>query len=122
MEPNPKSIKTKLIQTASKTSCCDCGTSSSNCEDKPNPSYVSMNNGVFLCDLCAEKHKAFGENYSFVRSIADYDWSYDCYLYMDLGANENFKAFMTKYALMEEPPENRYRALAAEYYRMKVLL
>ena len=79
-----------------------------------------MNNGIFLCDRCAEKHKTFDDKYSYVRSLINYEWDYTGYLYMELGGNNSFKLFMTQYGLMQEMPEIRYKTLAAEYYRMKV--
>jgi len=89
-------------------------------KDKPNPLYISMNNGIFLCDGCAENHKTFGDKYSYVRSLINYEWDYTAYLYIELGDNDSFRLFMMQYGLMQELPEIRYKTLAAEYYRMKV--
>ena len=41
--------------------CCDCHAAK--------PDWISVNNGVFLCIQCAGKHRSFGVNISFVRSL-----------------------------------------------------
>ena len=43
--------------------CVDCGTPQSN--------FISINNGITLCNNCAEIHKKFGHNISFVLNIND---------------------------------------------------
>eukprot|EP00826_Nyctotherus_ovalis_P059723 TRINITY_DN8332_c0_g1_i6.p1 TRINITY_DN8332_c0_g1~~TRINITY_DN8332_c0_g1_i6.p1 ORF type:complete len:116 (-),score=15.11 TRINITY_DN8332_c0_g1_i6:6-353(-) len=112
MHPTPEQMKASLVQVASQSLCCDC--------NGVNPMNASINNGIFLCDVCAEVHKTFGDQFSFVRSIPNNDWNYICYLYMELGNNENFRGFMEKYSLLAEPVAIRYTSRAAEYYRMRV--
>ena len=41
--------------------CVDCG--------KENPTKVSVNNGVILCEECATEHSQLGTKISFVRFI-----------------------------------------------------
>lgn len=41
--------------------CCDCL--------EPNPDWVSVNNGIFLCIKCAGAHRSYGVDISFVRSL-----------------------------------------------------
>ena len=67
--------------------CVDCGTPQSN--------YISINNGVTLCDNCAEIHKKFGQNISFLLNIND---ELDEYLFnfIVFGSNTKFKRFLEK--------------------------
>jgi len=91
-----------------------------NNKDKANPTHASINNGTLLCDTCAGMHKAFGDQISYLRSLSDFEWNQTCYLYIELGGNENFRKFMEKYGLLEEPIAIRYMSHAAAYYRMQV--
>ena len=105
-------IKSMVSQSAAQTTCCDCGAS--------NPSFTSLNNGIFLCLTCANTHKTFGEQYSYIQSIANDKWNDTSLLYVRFGSNDNFKNFIKNYKLLEKSAEYRYKTLAAEYYRMRV--
>jgi len=51
----------RKLQTDLNKFCCEC--------HAPDPDWVSVNNGVFLCIQCAGTHRAYGVNISFVRSL-----------------------------------------------------
>ena len=53
--------KIEMLQQDLNKFCCDCLT--------PNPEWVSVNNGIFICIKCAGTHRAYGVNISFVRSL-----------------------------------------------------
>jgi hypothetical protein len=36
---------------------------------------------------------------------------------MSLGGNRNLKVYFSEFDLLEELPQNRYKTVAAEYYR-----
>jgi len=36
---------------------------------KSDPRWVSVNNGLFLCIMCASTHRSYGVQVSFIRSI-----------------------------------------------------
>jgi ADP-ribosylation factor GTPase-activating protein 1 len=36
--------------------------------------WASVNNGIFLCLTCSGKHRGFGVNISFVRSVLMDNW------------------------------------------------
>ena len=65
--------------------CADCG--------KENPTKVSVNNGIIICEGCAAEHTKLGPTISFVRDLSDY---FDEYLlnYFILGGNSKFKRFL----------------------------
>lgn len=79
-----------------------------------------MNNGIFLCEQCAEAHKKLGSHYSDVKSLSCDNWTDKDLRMMELGTNDNYKNFMKNYSLLTEPAETRYKSQAADYYRRKV--
>lgn len=86
-----------------------------------NPAYASINNGVFLCEICAQVHRTFGDHISCIRSISNDIWDDTMLRYMRYGTNDKFKAFIESYLLMDKPVEQRYKSMAAAYYREKVI-
>jgi len=65
------------------------------CDSVDNINYVSINNGITLCDKCYEMHKTFGNEISYLRRITD---PFDEYLfkYMVLGGNSKIKDYIEK--------------------------
>ena len=90
--------------------------------DSPKPTHTSLNNGVFLCEACAEVHKEFGEEFSILRPLMSNDWDDTSFLYVRLGSNSKFQNFLRTYSLANETPLKRYKSCAAQYYRKRVLL
>ena len=89
--------------------CVDCGTPQSN--------YISINNGVTLCDNCAEIHKKFGQNISFLLNIND---ELDEYLFnfIVFGSNTKFKRFLEKENVDKNlNPKRKYKTNAVVFYR-----
>ncbi len=89
--------------------CVDCGTPQSN--------FISINNGITLCNNCAEIHKKFGHNISFVLNIND---ELDEYLFnfIVFGSNTKFKRFLEKENF--DPNLNlkkKYKTNAVVFYR-----
>ena len=39
---------------------------------------------------------------------------------MSLGGNKNLKQFFAEFNLLDEVPENRYKTIAAQYYRQRL--
>ena len=65
--------------------CVDCGAE--------NPTKVSINNGVIICDSCSKEHEALGSSISFLKNIND---DYDEFLinFIVMGSNTKFKRFL----------------------------
>ena len=125
MDTSSDNIKAMLLQDAAKTFCCDCGKLSCIADmlkGLTNPTYVSVNNGTFICLTCANIHGTFGEHISYVRSIKDGEWLHQHFLYLRLGGNSNFQAFMQNYGLLPVAPSVKYMTRASEYYRGRVYL
>ena len=91
------------------SSCNDCGDA--------DVKYVSVNNGITLCELCAQIHKNFGYEISFIRSIED---QFDDYLvgFFIYGGNKKFRKKMRNMGVdLDQKKGNLYRTFGADYYR-----
>ena len=96
--------------------CFDCG--------GPFPTYVSINNGVFICSNCARNHEKLGYNISYVHQISS---SWDPYLlgYATRGGNTRFKNLCLQYEVPcqsfsenDEEKLNKYIIRLGEYHRL----
>lgn len=80
-----------------------------------NPQWVSVNNAVYVCYGCTGRHRGFGVQTSFIRSLC-MDIISDRQRHMlSIGGNQRFKEFMATYGLNSEP--RKYETRAAEFYR-----
>ena len=89
--------------------CVDC--------DKEKTTYISINNGVTLCDYCAKLHKSLGYSISYIRNIND---QLDEYLfnYIVFGSNTKFKRFILNENLEQNlMPKKKYKTKCLSYYR-----
>ena len=89
--------------------CVDCGSE--------NPTKVSINNGVIICELCAKEHESLGSSVSFIKNIND---DFDEFLinFIVMGSNTKFKRFLTKENVDESLSiKDKYRTQAVNYYR-----
>ena len=96
--------------------CFDCG--------GPFPTYVSINNGVFICSNCASNHEKLGFNISYIHKISS---PWDPYLlsYAERGGNTRFKRLCLQYevpcqSLHENDEEKlkKYIIRLGEYNRL----
>lgn len=54
----------------------ECNKTCADCEE-PNPSWASVNRGVFICTQCAGVHRSLGVEVSFVLSCSLDDWTHE---------------------------------------------
>ena len=96
--------------------CFDCG--------GPFPTFVSINNGVFICESCAKNHKKLGYNISYIHQICS---PWDSYLlaYAIRGGNTRFKLLCNEYQVPcqsfyenNEERLNKYIIKLGEYNRL----
>ena len=96
--------------------CFDCG--------GPFPTFVSINNGVFICSNCAKNHEKLGYNISFIHQISA---PWDPYLlsYATRGGNNRFKRLCLEYDVPcqsynenNEEKLNKYIIRLGEYHRL----
>ena len=89
--------------------CVDC--------DKEKTTYISINNGVTLCDFCAKLHMSLGNSISYIRNIND---QLDEYLfnYIVFGSNTKFKRFILNEKMEQNLiPKKKYKTKCLSYYR-----
>ena len=88
--------------------CFECGQSS--------PKWVSLNHGIFICEGCSELHSFLGVHISWLKRI-DQPWSKQQLVYLKVGGNHAFQAFLDFYGLRDAPLPEKYYSKAAEHYR-----
>ena len=99
-----------ILKEEGNSECVDCGAA----EVK----WISLNNGVFLCDKCAEIHRTFGMSVSQILSLQLPTWSEDQLLYLKKGGNKNYKKNLTEYNIAPSASiDVKYKSKAASYYR-----
>ena len=88
-EETKKADKSNIIYSIDEQNklCVDCGAE--------NPTKVSINNGVIICENCAKEHESLGSSVSFLKNIND---DYDEFLisFVIMGSNTKFKRFLSK--------------------------
>lgn len=101
--------------------CFDCGLLA--------PNFISVNNGVFICFLCAIFHKKYlDKNHSDICEINELNVEAlrSSILFLTMGGNRRLKEFFGGYDLLETFHEDmfksenfikKYKSLAGEYYR-----
>ena len=92
--------------------CVDCG--------KENPSKVSVNHGIILCEGCAAEHIQLGPTISFIRDLSE---EFDEYLlnYFTLGGNSKFKKFLKEENVdLSLPINQKYLTKACDFYRINL--
>ena len=83
------------------------------------PSFVSINNSIIICGICAEKHRELGFNISYIRGIKD-EWDPYLLSYLERGGNSRFIRLSKKYELDDLPIEQKFNTKILEYYRLLV--
>ena len=89
--------------------CVDCG--------KEKTTFLSINNGVTLCSICAQEHLLLGHSISYIKDIND---KLDEYLFnfIVFGSNTRFKRFIQNEKVEQDLTiENKYKTKALYYYR-----
>lgn len=86
--------------------------------------FVSVNNGVFICEACDLIHKTLGSEISLPLHVGESNFSKEHERLMAAGGNAQFKEFISYYAdafpeLMN--PSHRYLTNACVYYRLKLV-
>lgn len=91
-------------------SCIDCSA--------PNPVFTSLNNAVFLCENCANRHKALGPNISLVKSLINTQFSEDEINLLRVGGNYRFKILLNEYGITRDQDKDfKYHLKIVEYHR-----
>jgi hypothetical protein len=93
--------------------CIDCG--------EKNIAYVSVNNGITICELCAQIHRQLGPSISNIRKIDEEfdDYSMNFFIY---GGNKNFKNTLKSLGVNLDMQRSKlYKTYGVDYYRKCLL-
>lgn len=96
-------------------SCADCGAC--------NPDWASVTYGTLICVNCSGRHRSFGVQTSFVRSVRLDSWSHEQILSMLEGGNGQIKDFFERHHLGNHSPlsKKRYHTKAAQFYKVNLI-
>ena len=91
--------------------CFDCG--------KPNPDFISANNGVFICKNCMSIHYQFSDEVSLIIKNNLFLLNEEQINYIYFGGNRKLLEFINyKFPKLQEfEPEMLYKTQAMQYYR-----
>ena len=108
------SFKQTLFSIDSKNKRCnDCG--------EKHIAYVSVNNGITICNLCVQIHKQLGPKISELKKIDEEfdDYTMNFFIY---GGNKNFHKFLKELGVNSSIQRSKlYKTKGADYYRKYLL-
>ena len=100
-----------IISIPSNKVCVDC--------NKENPTNVSLNNSVFVCNECAEIHKKLPSSISTIKPLTD-NFSAEEIIILSIGGNARFNAILAEYGISNATSPNKefkYLLKISNYYR-----
>ena len=114
-KPNPEDEKNRKIKEIYKdemnNECFDCG--------KPDPGFISANNGIFICRECMIIHYQFPDDISLIIKNNLFLLNKDQINYIYFGGNRKLFEFINyEYPQLQNyTPEILYKTQAMQYYR-----
>ena len=104
----------QIMSIESNNFCVDCLS--------PNPTFTSVNNAVFICENCANMHRALGPNISLVKSLVNDQFTPQEIALLKIGGNLRFNNLMSEYGITsDQNKEFKYHLKLANYYRALLL-
>ena len=114
MQAIPNNDIYELMNIEENKKCFDCQTD--------NPTFVSVNNAIFLCEACYKIHKRLGENISKVKSLISDELTPEEIALLKIGGNNRYRNFLNEYGIEEEHNKlYKYHLKLADYYRSLLL-
>jgi len=112
----PAGCRKLMMSLPGNSNCIDCGS--------VNPEWASVTFGTLICTRCSGRHRSYGVQTSFVRSVRMDTWNYDQVLAMLEGGNGQLKGFFDRHQLgnSSDPSlfSKRYHTKAAKFYRINL--
>jgi len=82
--------------------------------------YISINNGIFICEDCHKIHLLLPTQISHIKPLNEKQLTLNDLKLISYGGNENFQKFMNTYGIGLYPAKSKYNTLAAQFYRENV--
>ncbi len=82
---------TTLKEKSYNKKCADCGFKF--------PQWATVSFGIFICMECSAKHRGYGPQISFVRSLTMDNWKETELYSMEIGGNKHFKEYLRKHGV-----------------------
>lgn len=114
----PRSCRRLLLSIPGNHQCCDCGA--------PHPNWASVTYGTLLCLRCSGRHRSYGVQTSFVRSVSMDAWSHEQILSLLEGGNAQMNAFFERHGMHYSTTATRtmnverYYTKAALFYKINL--
>ena len=107
----PVACQRLMLSLPGNAACVDCAS--------PNPEWASVSFGALICLRCSGRHRSYGVQTSFVRSVRMDSWTHEQVLAMLEGSNEQLKGFFQRHQLGNSSAlsSKRYHTKAAKFYR-----
>lgn len=103
-------LKDKFFKNPTNNFCFDC--------QAKNPDWVSVNNGIFLCSSCQQKHRMYGHNVSYVKSIEMDSFKEEHVKMISNSGNERLKELLKMYSIKDDVNRDvLYTSYLLDYYR-----
>ena len=109
-----ESLISQINKDKMNTICFDCGAE--------NPNFVSINNGIFLCNQCASVHMSFPQGISIIENNDLYSLSEKELKFLAEGGNTSLNDFiLDEYPKLENYSQKLlYKTRAMDYYRKRL--
>lgn len=91
--------------------CADCSI--------PNPDWASVTYGSLYCLVCSGRHRSYGVQTSFVRSVDMDAWTHQQVLAVLEGGNAQLEGFLERHQMGRKSPKAhcRYHTKAGRFYK-----
>ena len=109
-----ESLISQIRKDKMNTICFDCGAE--------NPIFVSINNGIFLCNQCASVHMSFPKGVSIIENNDLYSLSENELKFLAEGGNTSLNDFiLDEFPKLENYSQKLlYKTRAMDYYRKRL--
>ncbi|MCQ2816697.1 MAG: hypothetical protein MJ252_05450 [archaeon] len=108
------SLEDLILNNKGNKKCFDCG--------KSNPTYASINIGIFLCSECSKLHKLFGKEISDIRSLYIDSWNKEQLHYLQSGGNSRLNLLLSLYNINKNKISRVifYNSKIVEYHKQNI--